>query len=68
MNIDLFSFIFGAVIMLALVIVLDKLYATFWGSRKVRSLSKEVRRLRGLIRRKDKLIEKSLKEMNKEEL
>jgi len=68
MSIDFFSFIFGAIIMLALVIVLDKLYATFWGSRKVRSLTKEVRRLRAIIRRKDKLIEKSLKEMNKEEL
>ena len=67
MTIDLLSFIFGALIMLAGLIVADKIYTKFWGSRKLRTLSKENRRLRAIIKKKDALINKSLQEMKKEQ-
>ena len=65
MQVDLLSFIFGAVLMLALVIVVDRIYAKFWGSKKIRTLTREVRRLNSIIKKKDDLINKSLREMKK---
>ena len=65
MQIDVLSFFFGAVLMLALVIVVDRIYSKFWGSKKTRTLAREVRRLKSIIKKKDDLINKSLREMKK---
>ncbi len=65
MQIDLLSFIFGGVFILALVIILDRFYAKFWGNKKERDLTREVRRLKAVIKKKDELINKSLQEMKK---
>lgn len=65
MQIDLVSFIFGAVLMLALVICVDRIYTSLWGSKKTRSALREARRLKGIIRKKDELINKSIREMKK---
>jgi len=67
MEIDLFSFFFGILIALAGVIVLDKLVGSIWGNKKNRELRREVRRLNAIIKKKDELITKSLKEMEKTE-
>ena len=65
MQIDLLSFIFGAVIAVAIMIIVDRIYTKFWGSKRSRELAREVRKLQAVIKKKDDLINKSLQEMKK---
>ena len=67
MQIDLFSFFFGIVIALAGMIVVDKLVGSIWGNKRTRELQKKVRRLEAVVKKKDDLIAKSIKEMKKVE-
>jgi len=67
MQVDLFSFFFGVLIALAGVIVVEKLIGSIWGNKKTRELQREVRRLNAVLKKKDELIAKSLKEMKKVE-
>lgn len=67
MQIDLFSFFFGIVIALAGMIVVDKLIGSIWGNKRTRELQKKVRRLEAVVKKKDDLIAKSIKEMKKVE-
>ena len=68
MQIDLLSFFFGVVIAVAIMIIVDRIYTKFWGSRKTRELTREVRKLKAVIKKKDELINKSLQEMKKSSL
>ena len=65
MQIDLLSFIFGAVIAVAIMIIVDRIYTKFWGRKRSRELAREVRKLQAVIKKKNDLINKSLKEMKK---
>jgi len=67
MKIDLVSFIFGAIIMLAIVVVVERIYGTIWGNRRLRQLKREVVKLKGILRKKDELIKKSLKAIEEAE-
>ncbi len=67
MNIELFSFIFGVVIALAVVIVVEHIYGKVFGNRKLRELQRENGRLRKVVQKKDELIRKSLKEIEERE-
>ncbi len=67
MKIDLLSFFFGVILTLAVVIVVEQFYGVIWGNRKLRQLKKEVMRLRGVLRKKDELIKKSLKSIQEME-
>ena len=67
MQIDLFSFFFGVLLALAGIIVIDKLVGSIWGNKKTRELQREVRRLKVIVKKKDELIAKSLREMKKVE-
>ena len=67
MKIDLLSFFFGVILALAVVIVVEQFYGVIWGNRKLRQLKKEVMRLRGVLRKKDELIKKSLKAIQERE-
>ncbi len=68
MDIDLLSFFFGMVITLALVLVAERVYGRFFGNKELRQLRREVKRLRGIVRKKDELIKKSLKDMETREV
>ena len=59
------SFLFGLIIALAGLIIAERFYGVVWGNRKLRKLNRENVRLRSIIRKKDDLITKSLKEMEK---
>ncbi len=67
MNIELFSFVFGVVIALAVVIVVEHIYGKIFGNRKLRELEREIGRLRRIVQKKDELIRKSLKEIEQRE-
>jgi len=67
MEIDLFSFFFGVVITLALVLVAERVYGRFFGNKELRKLRREVKRLQGILRKKDELIKKSLKNIETRE-
>lgn len=67
MLIDLPSFIFGFILALSIVIVVEYIYGKLFGNKKIRELNREVRRLQAVIKKKNELIEKSLKEMKKVE-
>ena len=67
MNIELFSFIFGAVLAVAVVIVVEHIYGKLFGNRKLRELQREVNRLRRVVQKKDELIRRSLKEIEDKE-
>jgi hypothetical protein len=67
MEIDLISFFFGMVLTLAVVLVAERVYGRFFGNRELRRLRRENKRLRGVVRKKDELIKKSLREMESRE-
>jgi CO dehydrogenase nickel-insertion accessory protein CooC1 len=68
MQIDLLSFFFGVLLALAGIIVVDKTIGSIWGNKKIRELQREVRRLNAVVKKKDEMIAKSLREMKKVEL
>ena len=67
MKIELVSFIFGIVITLATVIVVERVYGKLFGNKKLRELDREVVRLRKIVQKKDELIKKSLRDMKEKE-
>jgi len=67
MEIDLISFFFGVVLTLALVLVAERVYGRFFGNKELRKLRRENKRLQGIVRKKDELIKKSLKDMETRE-
>ncbi len=67
MSIDIISFMFGVIIALAVIIIFEKVYGKLFGNRRLRELEREVRRLQGIIQKKDDLIKKSLKTIQSEE-
>jgi len=67
MNIDIISFLFGVIITLAMIIIVEKVYGKLFGNRRLRELEREVRRLQGINQKKDELIKKSLKTIQNEE-
>jgi len=67
MNIDIISFLFGVIITLAMIIIVEKVYGKLFGNRRLRELEREVRRLHGINQKKDELIKKSLKTIQNEE-
>ena len=66
MTIDLLSFLFGVLCALASVIVFEKIWGRFFGNRRVRELERKVRRLQQTVKKKDDLIVKSLKTLERE--
>ena len=68
MKIDLISFFFGVILTLAVIIVSEHFYGKFFGNRKQKELAREVKRLQGIIDKKDELVVKSLKAMQDEEV
>ena len=66
MTIDLLSFLFGVLCALASVIVFEKILGRFFGNRRVRELERKVRRLQQTVKKKDDLIVKSLKTLERE--
>jgi hypothetical protein len=66
MTIDLFSFVSGAVLTLAFVLLWEKIWGKLFGNRELRELRKRIQHLEGLIRRKDALIVKSLKSLEED--
>ena len=67
MQIHLISFIFGIIIAVSVIIIIEFLYGKIFGNKKLREASREVRRLKAIIKKKDELVQKSLKEMQKVE-
>ena len=67
MQIELFSFGFGVVFTLAIVIILEAVWGKLFGNRKLRELDRQVKRLTKVVQKKDELIKKSLQSMQKEE-
>jgi len=67
MEIDLISFFFGVVLTLAVILVAERVYGRFFGNKELRKLRRENKRLQGIIRKKDELIKKSLKDMETRE-
>ena len=67
MNIDIISFVFGVIITLAFVVVSEHIYGRFFGNRKLRELSREIRRLQGVAAKKDELMKKALKAFKDQE-
>lgn len=67
MEIDLISFFAGVVLTLAVVLVAERVYGRFFGNRELRRLRRENKRLQGVVRKKDELIRKSLREMESRE-
>ncbi|HNT64462.1 MAG TPA: hypothetical protein PKN04_01645 [bacterium] len=66
MRIELLSFLFGVLTTLAVIIVFERIWGRFFGNRRIRELEREANRLRQTIKRKDELIVKSLKSLEKE--
>jgi hypothetical protein len=62
-KIELLSFAVGVLFALALVIVAETVYGKIFGNRKLREQAREIKRLQGIIHRKDELVRKSLKSM-----
>ncbi len=67
MQLDVLSFVFGIVIAIAVLIIVEKIYGMIFGNKRLRELEREVRRLQGIIQKKDDLIKKSLKTIETEE-
>ncbi len=67
MDIDLISFFFGVVLALALVLVAERIYGRFFGNKELRQLRRELKRLQSIVRKKDELIKKSLKDLETRE-
>ncbi len=67
MNIHLLSFVFGVVISLAIVIIVERVYGKLFGNKKWRELEREVIRLRKIVQKKDELIKRSLREIQEKE-
>ncbi|MDZ7725836.1 MAG: hypothetical protein U5R06_24175 [candidate division KSB1 bacterium] len=67
MQIELFSFGFGVVFTLAIVIILEAVWGKLFGNRKLRELERQVKRLTKVVQKKDELIKKSLQSIQKEE-
>ena len=68
MEIDLISFFFGVVLTLALILVAERVYGRFFGNKELRTLRREVKRLQGILRKKNELIKKSLKDIETREV
>ena len=68
MKIDLISFIFGIIIAVSAFIIIEYVYGKIFGNKKLRELTREVKRLQAVVKKKDDLIQKSLKEMQKLEV
>ena len=68
MRIELFSFIFGMVMAMAIVIVVEYSFGKIFGNKKLRQLNREVKRLQAVIKKKDELIAKSLIEIQRAEV
>ncbi|MBN1479727.1 hypothetical protein EH223_17605 [candidate division KSB1 bacterium] len=66
-DIHLLSFIFGIILTLAIVVIVERLYGKIFGNRKLRQLERETIRLRRVVQKKDELIKKSLKEIQEKE-
>ncbi|MBN1542859.1 hypothetical protein JW992_11990 [candidate division KSB1 bacterium] len=66
MTIDLLSFLFGVLTALAVVIVFERFWGKFFGNRRIRELERQMARLRQTLKKKDDLIVKSLKSLEKE--
>lgn len=67
MKIELFSFIFGVLFTLAVVIIIEAVWGRLFGNRKIRELERQLKRLTKVVQKKDELIKKSLQSMEKEE-
>ncbi len=67
MQLDLFSFAFGIIIALSIIIVVEKVYGMIFGNKRQRELLREVKRLQSIVQKKDELIKKSLKTIQNEE-
>jgi len=67
MKIELISFVFGAVLAVAVIIVVEHVYGKIFGNKKVHKLEREVKRLSKIVQKKDELIKKSLLEMQERE-
>lgn len=67
MEIHPISLFIGVVLTLAVIIVAEKVYGRFFGNKELRKLRREVKRLQGILRKKDELIKKSLKDMDTRE-
>jgi hypothetical protein len=65
MQIHLLSFIFGVIIAVSVIIIIEFLYGKIFGNKRLREASREIRRLQAIVKKKDELIQKSLKEMQK---
>ncbi len=68
LNIHLLSFVFGIVITLAVVIIVERVYGKLFGDRKLRKLERENFRLKKVVQKKDELIKRSLKEIQQKEI
>jgi hypothetical protein len=66
MTIDVFSFVLGMILMLACVIIVERVWGRFWSNKKIRELQRQVRRLETTVKKKDEMIKKSLKALEKE--
>jgi len=67
MNIDIISFLFGVIIALAVIVIFEKVYGKIFGNRRLRELEREVKRIQGIVQKKDDLIKRSLKTIQNEE-
>ena len=68
MKIELLSFVFGIIITLATVIILERVYGKIFGNKRLRELDHEVGRLRRIVQKKDELIKKSLRDIKEKEM
>jgi Sec-independent protein translocase protein TatA len=68
MKIELLSFVFGIIITLATVIILERVYGKIFGNKRLRELDREVGRLRRIVQKKDELIKKSLRDIKEKEI
>ena len=67
MKIEIVSFIFGVVLTIAIVIIVEHIYGKLFGNKKLHHLEREVRRLNKVVIKKDQLIKKSLLDMQERE-
>ncbi|MDQ7053781.1 MAG: hypothetical protein Q9P14_13140 [candidate division KSB1 bacterium] len=66
MEIDLFSFILGAVFTGALFVLIDRLLPFIGGNRRVRELKRRVRELESKLKKKDAYIHKAIEDLKKQ--
>ena len=67
MKIEIVSFVFGVVLTLAGVIIIEHIYGKFFGNKKLQHLHREVKRLSKIVVKKDELIKKSLLDIQERE-